>query len=109
MAYDEQLADRMTLHLTGLPGLVERRMFGGLAFMVEGNMACGVVGEHMIVRVPPEKWEHYASMPGAAEMDFTGRKMTGFVQIEAAALDDDEDLAEWVDRGVAFALTLPPK
>jgi TfoX/Sxy family transcriptional regulator of competence genes len=109
VAYDEALADRIRQRLEPVPGVTERKMFGGLAFMVAGNMALGPVGEHLLVRVGPEGYEAALARPEAAEMSFTGRTMRGFVQVAAADLTDDALLDEWVERGVEFALSLPPK
>ncbi len=108
MAYDELLADRIRSHLEGEPGVTERKMFGGLAFMVNGNMACGPVKRTLMVRVGPDAYQS-ALADGADEMTFTGRAMRGFVQVDADDLDDDSVLAAWVDRGVGFAASLPPK
>ena len=109
MAYDEAIADRIRDHLSGLPSLTERKMFGGLAFMVNGNMACGPVGDALIVRVGPEAYDDALSHPEADEMKFTGRPMRGFVEVEIGALEKDELLLEWVCRGVDFASSLPAK
>ncbi|MFY9264981.1 MAG: TfoX/Sxy family protein [Solirubrobacterales bacterium] len=108
MAYDEGLADRIRDCLTGVDGVSERKMFGGLAFMVFGNMACGPNGDRMIVRVGPDAYEKCLALPGASEMTFTGRPMRGFIELAADSLDDTT-LAAWVDRGVAFASSLPAK
>lgn len=109
MAYDEALADRIRDLLIDHPGVSERRMFGGLAFMVYGNMACGPNGEWLIVRVGPAAYDVSLAEPEASEMTFTGRPMKGFIQIDADTLDDEDVLAKWVGRGVAFAESLPPK
>lgn len=108
MAYDEALADRIRDQLAEHPGVSERKMFGGLAFMVYGNMACGPNGDSLIVRVGPDAYEQSLEEPEAGEMKFTGRAMKGFIEIDGAELEDDI-LAKWVERGVAFAESLPPK
>lgn len=108
MAYDEVLADRIRDQLEDHPGVSERKMFGGLAFMVYGNMACGPNGDLLIVRVGPEAYESSLQEPEAAEMKFTGRPMKGFIEIDGAELEDDI-LAKWVERGVAYAESLPAK
>lgn len=108
MAYDEQLAERVRTIVAGVDGVTERKMFGGLAFMVGGNMACGPVKDILMVRVGPEAYEDALGEPDADELQFTGRPMRGMVQVDAAALDD-ERLAEWVQRGLDFAASLPPK
>lgn len=109
MAYDEALADRIREILGDRPGVAERKMFGGLAFMVYGNTACGPNGDILIVRVGPDAYESALELDGAGEMQFTGRPMRGFVEVAPDALDSEATLAEWVQRGVAFAESLPPK
>ena len=79
MAYAEELADRVRKALAGIDGISERRMFGGLAFMVAGNMCCGIVGEELMVRVGPEAYARALSRPHARAMDFTGRPLKGMV------------------------------
>jgi TfoX/Sxy family transcriptional regulator of competence genes len=109
MAYDEVLADRIREVIGGAPDLTERKMFGGLAFMVRGNMACGPVGDILMVRVGAEEYERALKLPHAREMTLTGRPMRGFVELPIDALDSDDVLADWVDMGVDYALSLPPK
>lgn len=84
-------------------------MFGGLCFMVNGNMCFGVVGSELMVRVGPEAYEATVSLPHAREMDFTGRSMRGMVYVAEAGLSEDDDLEVWLDRGLRFASHLPPK
>ena len=83
-------------------------MFGGVAVMCNGNMALGVIGDRLMVRVGPGEWAAALREPGVSEMDFTGRSMRGMVYVDAGALVG-AGLAEWIDRGVAFADSLPPK
>ena len=83
-------------------------MFGGVAVMCNGNMALGVIGDRLMVRVGPEAWSAALREPGVSQMDFTGRSMRGMVYVAADALEG-AGLAEWLDRGVAFADSLPPK
>ena len=109
MAYDEGLAERVRNHLAGVDGVCEKEMFGGVGFMVNGNMACGPNGEFLIVRVGPDVYQEALELPGADEMKFTGRPMKGWVQVEIDQLEDDKVLAEWIDRGLEFADSLPPK
>lgn len=109
MAYDILLADRIRRHLAGVPGLAEKKMFGGLAFMVNGHMVCGPVKEMLMVRVGPDAYDEALAQPDARPMAFTGRTMRGFVEIDAEDLADDAVLADWVDRGVSHALSLRPK
>ncbi len=109
MAYDERLADRVRAALDGQDGLSARKMFGGLAFMVHGNMACGVEGDRLMVRVGPDRHEEALGRPHAAPMDFTGRPMKGFVFVEPAGTATETALQDWVEMGVRFARSLPPK
>ena len=105
MAFDEALAKRVGAVLGDAPDVVAKRMFGGIAFMVAGNMACGVMGEDLLVRVGKE--DQATSL--ARTMDMSGRVMGGFVVVDADGLDEDEVLEEWVERGCAYAGSLPPK
>lgn len=109
MAYDEELAVRVRGAIGDHVGLSERKMFGGLAFMLDGNMACGVIGDEMMVRVGPDAYPVALAEPGAREMDFTGRPMRGMVMVAAAILAEDDRLPEWVDLGADYAGSLPPK
>jgi TfoX/Sxy family transcriptional regulator of competence genes len=109
MAYDEGLAQRIRELLIDDPGMDEKRMFGGIAFMINGNMSVGVVKDSLMVRVGPDAYTRALSEPGAREMDFTGKPLKGFVYVEASALDSDEQLEYWVDRGRTFASGLPAK
>lgn len=109
MAYDEGLAQRVRETLNEPPGLVEKKMFGGVGYMLHGNMACGVYKDKLIVRVGPEGHAGAMSRPHTAPFDITGRAMKGWVMVEAAGYESDDDLKEWVQLGVDFALTLPSK
>jgi TfoX/Sxy family transcriptional regulator of competence genes len=109
MAYDEGLAQRIREALGDLPGLVEKKMFGGVGFMVHGNMACGVHKDALVVRVGPEGHEDALARPHTRPFDITGRPMTGWVMVAPEGCQSDEDLMDWVQDGVDFAHTLPPK
>jgi len=109
MAFDEALAARIRSAFDGEPDLTERKMFGGLAFMVSGNMACGVTGDEIMVRVGPDNHEDALSRPHARPMDFTGRPMRGLVYVARSGFKSDQDLAAWVESGASFARNLPPK
>ena len=109
MAYDEGLAQRIRELLVDDPGMDEKRMFGGIAFMINGNMSVGVVKDNLMVRVGPDGYSQALAEPGAREMDFTGKPLKGFVYVDASVLDSDEQLSTWVDRGRAFASSLPAK
>jgi TfoX/Sxy family transcriptional regulator of competence genes len=109
MAYDEILAERVRA-LIGLdPRLSERKMFGGLCMMINGNMCVGVVGDELMVRVGPDRYHDALIAEHAREMDFTGKPMKSMVFVAAAGTTDDADLERWVDRGLDFAASLPPK
>ena len=109
MAYDEGVAQRVREALADAPDVVEKQMFGGLAFMVRGDMSCGVVDSELMVRVGPEAYDEALAQPHARVMDFTGKPLSGMVYVASAGLAEDEDLAAWVARGVAYAQSLPPK
>ncbi len=109
MAYDESLAERIRLLLKSRRGVSEKKMFGGLSFLVRGNMACGVVGSDLMVRVGPEGYDAALARAHAREMDFTGRPMKGMIYVEAKGLRSARQLETWVERGVAFARSLPEK
>lgn len=109
MAFDEGLADRVRDLLAVRSDLSERRMFGGIAFMLGGNMAVGVIGEDLMVRLDPSDAEKALNEPHARPMDFTGKPMKGMVYVDCAGTEADEDLAGWVEAGADFATSLPPK
>jgi TfoX/Sxy family transcriptional regulator of competence genes len=109
MAYDEGLAERVRDLFGGTPDVVEKKMFGGVAFMVDGNMACGIIGDDLLVRVARADYDSTLALPHVSQMDMTGRPMRGFVVVDAEGLAEDADLEEWVDRGVDFVQTLPPR
>jgi TfoX/Sxy family transcriptional regulator of competence genes len=109
MAFDEELADRVRNLLAPRPEVSERKMFGGIAFMVAGNMACGVLGEDLIVRLGEDEAEQALAEDGIRPFDFTGRPMKTTVYVEPERTADDEGLAEWVEAGAGFAASLPPK
>ncbi len=108
MAYDEELADRLRTQLRGRD-VVEKRMFGGLAFLVHGHMAVAASGQGgLMVRVAPAETERLLAEPGAAEMEMKGRAIDGWLRVSSDAVADDRVLATWVARGVAYVETLPP-
>lgn len=109
MAYDEGLAQRIRERLGADPGITEKRMFGGIAFLHRGNMAVGVTGDDLMVRVGPEAADEALARPGARVFDMTGRPMRGWVVVEGSAVAEDKVLGEWIDEGHAFAASLPPK
>jgi TfoX/Sxy family transcriptional regulator of competence genes len=109
VAYDERLADRVRDLLTAHGEVSERKMFGGIAFMVAGNMATGVLGDDLIVRLGREEAEKALAEPGVREFDFTGRPMKNIVYVDPEQTADDKVLAGWVEAGVGYAASLPPK
>lgn len=109
MAYDEVLAERVRGMLGDRP-VTEMKMFGGLAFLVGGHMSVAVSGQGgLMLRVPPEETAGLLGEPGAGEMVMRGRSMDGWLRVTGDVLGDDAVLQTWVDRGVAFAESLPPK
>ena len=109
MAYDEELADRLRL-LTAGRGLTEKKMFGGLAFLLGGNMAVAVSGQGgLMVRVDPEQAEALLAEPGAALFEMGGRSMKGWLLVDDAAVEDDAVLQRWAERGLSYAGSLPAK
>ena len=108
MAYDEQLADRVREVIASEPGLTERKMFGGLAFMLEGHMCCGIVGDELMLRLGSDGAEDALEHDHVRPMDFTGRPMAGMVFVSVERLRGTA-LRGWVQRATAFARTLPPK
>ncbi len=108
MAFDEALADRVRDVLAARPELSERRMFGGIAFMLAGNMCCGVIGEDLMVRLGDDG-EVALAEPHTRPMDFTGKPMKSAIYVDAEGTAKDEDLAKWVEAGADFAASLPPK
>ena len=108
MAYDEHLAARVRALLDDRDDVSERKMFGGLTFLVGGNMCCGVNKDELIVRLDPEREDEALSRPNARAMDFTGRHMPGFITVRSEGLGDDQ-LDGWVHEAVARAALLPPK
>lgn len=109
MAYDEGLAQRVRELLEPYDGTSERKMFGGLAFMLRGNMCCGVLDDELMLRLSPEDAQSALREENTREMDFTGRPMKGMLFVTPPGLESDEDLAGWVDAAADFALSLPPK
>ena len=112
MAYDLNLTQRMREHLgrlQNLQGLEEKKMFGGVAFMIRGNMACGVHADYMIVRVGPENYQAALQQPFTRPFDMTGRPMAGWVEVSQPGCEQDRDLQAWIKQGIDFASSLPAK
>lgn len=109
MAFDEYLADRVRDVLAPRAELTERKMFGGIAFMVAGNMAVGVLGDDLMVRLDPADAERALAEPHVRPMDFTGKPMKGMVFVDSDGTAAAADLAAWVDAGADHAVSLPPR
>jgi TfoX/Sxy family transcriptional regulator of competence genes len=109
MAFDEVLAERIRRLLRDRDGVTERRMFGGIAFMLDGNMACGVVGSDLMVRVGPDAYDGALAEPHVRVMDFTHRPSRGMVYVGPAGTESEDALARWVSAGATYAGSLPAK
>ena len=109
MAYNLELAKRVRAQMQGLPTLEEKKMFGGVGYLLHGNMACGVHGEGLIVRVDPENDARLLKKPHTHPFDMTGKPMKGWLIVEAEGCRTEAQLAAWVKEGVDFALSLPAK
>jgi TfoX/Sxy family transcriptional regulator of competence genes len=109
MAFDEGLAARIRGVLDSRADVDERKMFGGIAYLVAGNMACGVMGEDLMVRMAPGDAAALESEPGARRFDMGGRPMKGWLLVAPEITADDGELERWVRRGEKFAASLPPK
>ena len=109
MAYDAELADRIRALLPNRP-VEEKAMFGGLAFLINGNMAVAASGQGgILVRVDADRADELLDLPGVSAMVMRGRPMRGWLRVDTDAVRDDAALAAWVDRGTSYAATLPPK
>jgi TfoX/Sxy family transcriptional regulator of competence genes len=110
VAYDTELAERVRDAIALREELTEREMFGGIGFMLGGNMACGVIGEDVIVRLPKEDCEQALAEDGVRPFGMPGKRpMTGFILVGGEQLADDASLARWVERALAHAAAMPPK
>jgi hypothetical protein len=110
MAYDEVLAERLRAAVAGEAGLSERQMFGGLAFLINGNLAVSASGQGgLMLRVPPEQTDDVVTDPHAERVVMQGRQMDGWVRVDASGVESDDALGRWVRLGVGYARTLPPK
>jgi TfoX/Sxy family transcriptional regulator of competence genes len=110
VAYDEELAARIRELIGNEPALKEQKMFGGLAFLVDGNMAIAASGQGgLLVRVDPAESVTLVESTGAEVMEMRGRAMTGWLRVDAGRVRSDDELSAWVDRGVSYARSLPAK
>jgi TfoX N-terminal domain len=110
VAYDEELAERIRKLVGNEPGLSEQKMFGGLAFLIGGNMAIAASGQGgILVRADPEESDAIVAATTARPMEMRGREMRGWLRVDAGDVSSDADLARWVDVGSTYARSLPPK
>ena len=110
MAYDEDLADRLRVALQDVDGVTEKKMFGGLAFLVNGHMAVAASGQGgLLLRCPPERTESLLREPGVGPFEMRGREMDGWLRVDPGAVTSDDVLARWVAVGVHHTSGLPPK
>jgi len=108
MAYDLKLAERIRSELDRVP-TIEKKMFGGVGFLLNGNMVCGVNKENLIVRVDPAKHEALLKKPYARPFDLTGRPMKGWLLVEASGVKSKKQLGAWIKESMGFVSGLPPK
>ena len=108
MAYDEQLAARVRARLKGQPALIEKKMFGGLAYMSQGKMFAGILNSDLVVRVGPEANDSALKKPHTRPMDFTGRPMKGYIYVSPDGVKTAAHLRTWLTRGQRFVASLPP-
>lgn len=109
MAYDRDLAERVRAEIGEHPALTEREMFGGIGFLIGGNMAVGVTGDELMVRTGGEVHDDVIARPGARPFDMTGRPMRGWLVVAPEGFATEADFSSWVAAGVSHAETLPPK
>jgi TfoX/Sxy family transcriptional regulator of competence genes len=109
MAYDEELAGRVRGLLPKRKAIAEKKMFGGVAFLLNGNMCVGLRGEELIVRLNPEETDQALAKPHTRIFDMTGRPMKGWILVKSAGVASEDALAKWVSVGVSYAASLPAK
>lgn len=109
MAYDEVLAGRMRSMINRYPDVIEKKMFGGIGFLLHGNMVCGVNKGDLIIRVGPDNYSGALDRPHTRPFDLTGKPMTGWIVVVPEGYRKEEDLASWIDQAIDYAQTLPLK
>lgn len=109
MAYDHGLAERVRELLADKPGISEKAMFGGLSFLIDRKMFCGILGDDFVVRIDPNEAEKLLKKPHVRPMDFTGRPMKGYLYVSTQGYESDEELLEWINRSLKFTSSLPQK
>jgi TfoX/Sxy family transcriptional regulator of competence genes len=109
MAYDEGLAQRIRETVIDFPNVIEKKMFGGIVFMLNDYMFCGVIGDQLMARVGPDNYIAALTQPHVSKMDFTRREMKGYVYVDPLGIEGDNSLHYWVNICANFVRTLPPK
>ena len=109
MAYDEDVARRIREAVSSQDGVSERKMFGGLCFMINGNMFAGVMGNELMLRIGAERFDEALSQPFARPMDFSSRPMVGMVYVAPGGFESDDALSSWLSQALAFAASMPAK
>ena len=109
MAYNEKLASRISSLLKSQRGVKEKKMFGGICYMLKDKMMCGIVKDDLMVRCLEDRYETLLKRPHAGIMDFTGRTMRGFLYISGKGIKTNEQLQNWLDIGIEYAIKSPPK
>jgi TfoX/Sxy family transcriptional regulator of competence genes len=109
MPYDEGLAQRVRELLEEEPGFDEKKMFGGICFLLFGNMVCGIINDDLIVRVGVDVYEEALKLAQTKKFDLTGRPMRGWVMVLSPSLESDENLSQWVQKAVTYVRSLPSK
>lgn len=108
MAYDPDLAKRVETTLGG-EAILPKRMFGGIGYLLHGNMVCGIHGYNLIIRARPSQYDQLLKKPGARPFDMTGHPMIGWIEIEPAGIQDEDTLAMWINIALEFNTKLQPK
>jgi TfoX/Sxy family transcriptional regulator of competence genes len=109
MAFDEALRARLRARLGGMDGIAEKPMFGGIGFMLRGNLLCGVMGEDLLVRIAGKDFDRYVGDDGARPMAMGGRSSKGWILVPSANLGGEPEMSKWIDRAIEFVATLPAK
>lgn len=109
MAYNEKLGSRITKLLQSQKGIVEKKMFGGIAYMMKNKMFCGIIKNDLMVRVLDNKFDELLKKPHAREMDFANRPMKGFLYVSPDGIKTDKQLMKWIEFGIEYVLNSPPK
>lgn len=109
LVYSEMLAGKIRIAIAGQKGWTEKKMFGGMAFMLDGKMCCGVVDNDLLVRVGAERYDEALRLPNSRPMDFTGRPMKGFIYVNASGWSKEASLKKWLEMGTNYVSKLPKK